>query len=50
MILCYEGQDSFLCFVSLEEEELCPFLKFHFRGFVDNKVLRIATLFKVSFK
>ena len=29
VVLCYEGQDSFLCFVSLEGD-LCPFLKFHF--------------------
>ena len=43
MVLCYEGQDSFLCFVSLEEG-LCPFLKFHFWEFVVNKVLRIGSL------
>ena len=26
MVLCYEGQDPSFCFVSLEEEDLCPFL------------------------
>ena len=29
VVLCYEGQDSFFCFVSLEEG-FCPLLKSHF--------------------
>ena len=49
MVLCYEGQDSFHCFVSLEEG-LCPFLKFHFRECVVNTVLRIASFHNVFFE
>ena len=49
MVLCYEGQDSLLCFVSLEEG-LCHFLEFHFWECVVNKVFQIASLRKVFFK
>ena len=48
MVLCYEEQDSFLWFVSLEEG-LCPLLEFHRLDCVVNNVLRIVSLDKVSF-
>ena len=47
--VCYEGQDSFLCFVS-SEEGLCPSLKFHFWERAVNRVSRITSLHKVFFK
>ena len=48
VVLFHEGQNSFLCFISLQEG-LCPFLKFHLWECTVNKFLQIASLHRVFF-